>query len=46
MPTIVTYGAVLHDKEDYYTKKEYVYEAFLMDSKVQLLRVEFSQSGR
>ena len=46
VPTIVTYGAVLHDKEDYYTKKEYVYEAFLMDSKVQLLRVEFSQSGR
>lgn len=40
VPTIVTYGAILHDKEDFFEKKEKVYEAFLMDSKVQLLRVE------
>ena len=39
VPTIVTYGAILHDKVDFFDSQEYVYEAFLMDSKVQMVRV-------
>jgi hypothetical protein len=38
-PVITTYRAMYHDKRDSFDQQQYVYQAFLMEDTVQLLRV-------
>lgn len=39
VPVFKTYGAVYYDKQDHYDNLEYVYQAFLMNDKVEMLRM-------
>jgi hypothetical protein len=39
VPVYKTYGAVYNDKVDYFDGKDYIYMAFMMDSKVEFLRL-------
>ena len=39
VPVYQTYGAIYYDKSDYYDRKEYFYTGFLMDGKVEFLRL-------
>lgn len=44
VPVFVTYGALYYDKQDSYDGQAYVYESFLMDDKVEMLRMLVSTS--
>jgi len=39
VPVFKTYGAIYYDKSDSYDGLAYIYEAFIMNSKVQMLRI-------
>ena len=39
MPYYKTYGAVYNDKEDFFDGKNYIYAAFLMDGKLEFMRI-------
>ncbi len=39
VPVFKTWGALYYDKQDYYDGNDYIYEAMIMNSKVQMVRV-------
>jgi hypothetical protein len=41
-PTFLTYSALYYDKQDFYDNFQYIYQAFLMDSKVYMARTLMS----
>jgi hypothetical protein len=45
VPTFKTYGAVYYDKKDSYDNLQYVYQAFLMNDKVEMLRMQISSTN-
>jgi len=45
VPVFKTYGAVYYDKKDPYDNLEYIYFAFLMNSKVEMLRMQVKSSN-
>jgi hypothetical protein len=45
VPTFKTYGALFYEKKDPYDNLQYVYQAFLMDEKVEMLRMQISSTN-
>jgi len=39
VPVYTTYGGIYYDKRDYYDAKEYFYSTFIMDGKIEFLRL-------
>lgn len=43
-PTYATFGAIYYDKKDYFNGKSYYYLAFLMDTKLEMVKMEAPQT--
>ena len=39
VPSYQTFGAIYNDKEDFFDGKNYIYSSFLMDEKIQFMRI-------
>ena len=44
VPAFVTYGAMYYDKNDAYDLKQYLYWSFIMNNKVEMLRMLVSST--
>jgi hypothetical protein len=44
VPAFVTYGAMYYDKNDAYDTKQYLYWSFIMNNKVEMIRMLVSST--
>lgn len=45
VPVFKTYGAVYYDKQDSFDNLQYIYQAFLMNDKVEMLRMQVKSTN-
>jgi len=44
VPAFITYGAMYYDKNDAYDTKQYLYWSFIMNNKVEMIRMLVSST--